>query len=809
MSSSALAYLTTEELAELDSHLLALVPDDTIASFGEWIAKARPEWKWDAPHFAAMQKVLDRVTAGEVKRVYFQVPIRHGKALVLDTPIPTPDGFRLLGDLVPGDTVFADDGKPCKVVALSPIFRERRTYRVTTDDGDCVIADEAHEWPVAINPGTKHGKGKRLPGRTFSIRETKWLADREARIGKKAYVAPAGPLDLPDADLPIDPYVLGAWLGDGTSRGGGITIGVAEREYMAGAIGQSGYQVSQHDCDPISNTILGLRGKLASAGLLNNKHIPAEYLRASIAQRVALLQGLVDTDGYVAKDGQVEYCTMDAALADQVRELVHSLGRKASLITGRASISGKDCGPKYRVMFYMLNAARMPRKASRCRDSVIRPGRYLSFAYAGIADTRCIEVDSPTHLFLCGRGMTPTRNTEHNTISYGAYRLSIDPKCRILLCSYNQQRAQKFSRDLRRLARSVGVVMSNERDAAGEWETKAGGGIQAVGAGAGVAGINANLILIDDPLGSRDDAESQAKRDQIWDWLTNDILARCEPKTAVVMTMSRWHSDDPAGRLRDGQAGKSWTVLDLPAEAEANDALGREEGEPLWPEQRGAEWLQEQREQMGAYGFASLLQGRPRPREGGMFKWAWWQLIDDIPNTGTMIRYWDLAGTEPKGKGHDPDYSAGVLACRMADKRTAIVDVERFRKSIAQRDAELESVCDRDLANYRGRIRWWIETEAGIAGDERTQALVRRLQNRGMPVSTEHPTGKKVHRAEPMASMAEAGNVVLCPGEWRDPFRSEAADFPQGKHDDQIDAAAAAISKLANQYTVTVGNIHL
>jgi predicted phage terminase large subunit-like protein len=385
--------------------------------------------------------------------------------------------------------------------------------------------------------------------------------------------------------------------------------------------------------------------------------------------------------------------------------------------------------------------------------------------------------------------------SEHNTIGYGAYRLSQDPRTRILLGSYNDKKAQKFSRDTRRLATETGVEMSKDRNAAGEWETTAGGGVQAVGAGAGVASVNADLILIDDPLGSRDDAESQAKRDQVWDWLTNDILARCEPQTAVVMTMSRWHQDDPAGRLKDQQSSR-WTVIDLPAEAEENDPLGRVAGAPLWPELRGAEWLQEKREELGAYGFASLLQGRPRPREGGMFKWAWWQLIDAIPATGRMVRYWDLAGTEPKGGGHDPDYSAGVLACQMADKRNAIVDVTRFRKSIAGRDAELETICRTDLTSYSGRIAWWIETEAGIAGAERTAALVRRLQALGMPVYTEHPTGKKIHRAEPLASKAEVGNVVLVRGTWNDAFRAEAADFPNGKHDDQIDAASGADAKL-------------
>jgi len=392
--------------------------------------------------------------------------------------------------------------------------------------------------------------------------------------------------------------------------------------------------------------------------------------------------------------------------------------------------------------------------------------------------------------------------TEHNTIGYAAYRLEQNPRTRILVCSYNERRAAKFSREIRRLARVLGVAISAERDSASDWETVLGGGVQSVGAGAGVASVNADLILVDDPIGARDDAESLAKRDQVWDWLTNDILARCEPTTAVVMTMSRWHSDDPAGRLLDQQAA-NWTVLDLPAEAEVDDPLGRGVGEPLWPEHRDAEWLTEKRQELGAYGFASLLQGRPRPREGGMFKWNWWQLLDAIPQSGPMVRYWDLAGTEPKGRGHDPDFSAGALLCRMPDKRTAIVDIARFRMSVAQRDAELERIAIEDRQRYGARVKWWIEAEAGIAGEDRTRELVRRLQNIGLSVSTERPTGSKTVRAEPIASKAEAGNIVLCPGDWRDPFRAEAADFPNGKHDDQIDAVAGADAKLATRSTVS------
>lgn len=392
--------------------------------------------------------------------------------------------------------------------------------------------------------------------------------------------------------------------------------------------------------------------------------------------------------------------------------------------------------------------------------------------------------------------------TEHNTIAYGAYRLERNPATRILVCSYNDRRAQKFSREIRKLTMARGVTISADRDSAGDWETGAGGGVLAAGAGSGVASVNADLILIDDPLGSRDDAESPAKRDQVWDWLTNDILARCEPHTGVLMTMSRWHQDDPAGRLIDQQKDR-WTILDLPAEAEEQDALGREVGEPLWPEMRGRLWLEEKFAELGSYGFASLLQGRPRPREGGMFKWDWWRLVDAVPASGPMVRYWDLAGTESK-RGGGGDYTVGALLCRMPDRRTAVVDVARFQRSVAARDAEIERIALEDKATYGYRVRWWIETEVGISGQSRTTELVRRLQAIGLSVSTEHPTGKKVMRAEPLASKAEVGNIVLCPGTWRDAFRAESTTFPNGKHDDQIDAVAGADSKLVTRSTVTV-----
>lgn len=389
--------------------------------------------------------------------------------------------------------------------------------------------------------------------------------------------------------------------------------------------------------------------------------------------------------------------------------------------------------------------------------------------------------------------------SEHNTIGYAVYRLLRDPRTRIIVGSYNQAQAQKFSREIRRLARALGVAMSTERDAAGEWETAAGGGVRAVGAGAGVASVNADLILIDDPIGSRAEAESAADREAVWDWLTSDILARAEPRTAVLFTMSRWHQDDPAGRLLERHVNV-WHVLDLPAEAEPNDPLGRAVGDPLWPDLRGREWLAEKRVELLEYGFASLLQGRPRPREGGMFKWDWWRLVDAIPAQGRLIRYWDMAGARPKGSGHDPDYTAGVLVTRTPKQETVIAHVVRFRLEVAARDAQIVQQARADVAAYgAGRVVYWFERQAGISGEDATNIVLRAVQALGIAAYAESVTGSKAERAVPLASAAMAGNVLLGPETpaqpWRDAFRLEAADFPHGKHDDQIDAAAGGYAK--------------
>lgn len=370
-----------------------------------------------------------------------------GKALALDTPIPTPSGWTTMGALRDGDTVFDETGKPCRVVQAHPVLHGRECFKVTFSDGAEVIADAEHLWKTQTRRKRKslgriNGRGDPRKPQCLPIayREIFTTAEIAASLydGKEVNhaVRVAGALQLPEKELPIDPYVLGAWLGDGSSATGEITtcdFGVLDEIEAAGeTVGSARetgnasftYSISPH-APTVRKGVQGfirdprsLTGRLQQLGVRWNKHIPDAYLRASQDQRAALLQGLMDTDGYVSERGIAEFCSTNKVLADGVMELVLSLGIKATFKTGRATINGRDCGPKYRVMFTPYQRVfRLERKAMRVNlgggAQAERQRRRYIVAVEPVPSVpvRCITVDSPSRLYLCSRWMIPTHNT--------------------------------------------------------------------------------------------------------------------------------------------------------------------------------------------------------------------------------------------------------------------------------------------------------------------------------------------------------------------------------------------------------------
>lgn len=393
--------------------------------------------------------------------------------------------------------------------------------------------------------------------------------------------------------------------------------------------------------------------------------------------------------------------------------------------------------------------------------------------------------------------MMPPRHgkTALVTVRFPVWWMERQPGLRVIVAAYNQTLANKFSRMSRRIA-DMRLGLSDERRAVEEWQTLSGAWYRAVGVGGGITGMGADLIIIDDPVKSREEAQSLTYRDKVWDWYTNDLYTRLEPGGAIVLVMTRWHEDDLVGRILSTD-GDNWRVVRLPALAEQGDLLGRIPGEALNPERYPVEELQKIRSVLGSWAFEALYQQRPMPAEGGMFRREWFaKIVDAIPaRVEARVRYWDKAAT-----ANDGDYTVGVRMSRTEDGLYYIEDVVRGRWSSGERDKVIKQCAETDPPG----TQIWIEQEPGSSGVDSVQALIRMLA--GYSVHGDRVTGSKIVRAEPLAAQSEAGNVVLVRGSWNAAFLDELLVFPNGAHDDQVDAAGGAFARLAAPGRVEYGD---
>jgi hypothetical protein len=572
-----------------------------------------------APHLALIDQVFRDIARGIPRNVLITMPPRHGKALALDTPIATPSGWTTMGDLRVGDQVFDETGTPCTVTWTSPTWYDRPCYDVVTDSGEHVVADQAHEWKASLDRR-----------RSDHLYTTEDLARPR---GKQALIWAAGALDLPEADLPIHPYVLGAWLGDGLSKDSAIVAVGDDGKHIRAEVERCGYTTADRK-DPKLFSVVGLTPLLRANGLFGNKHVPMAYLRASRVQRLALLQGLIDTDGHVAPDGQVEFCSIKRGLAEAAQELVRSLGGKASLITGDATIDGRFISKKYRVMFYMADAASLPRKAVRCRSGIRANRHYVTAMRRSAAATRCIEVDSPSHMFLAGKSMLPTHNSRRAARWAPLWFLSRNPNKRIMIASYSADLADDHGRWIRDAINAwgdqiglhlhAGSKAANRFDLADADGNRLDGGLVTAGVGGGLTGKGADVAIVDDPIKDAADAQSPTMRNRLWEWWTAVLNTRIEPGGSKIVIQTRWHESDLVGQILAGDTASDWTIIDLPAICDSeDDPLGRPVGAPLWPKRYGRKALAKIRRAVGERVWWSLFQQKPRPLEGGVWKWSW------------------------------------------------------------------------------------------------------------------------------------------------------------------------------------------
>jgi replicative DNA helicase len=413
-----------------------------------------------------------------------------GKALSLDTPLVTPTGWTTMGEVAVGDRLIGADGRPTTVVAATDVMHGRPCYEVEFSDGSVLVADAEHQWLTETRASRRSAQETTAGRQRYfgGVRTTQEIAaslrceTADRRLNHS--VTNARPLELPDASLPIGPYTLGAWLGDGHSASARFTTADPE---IAWNIEAEGYDVvprggllysiklpdpgspgtrgcvvcgvpftpktSQvktcgrscggrsrltsspvpaptcadcggpscglrrcQDCHNDHGTVQAL---LRGLGVLGDKHIPTAYLRASVAQRRALLAGLLDTDGTVTAGGSVQFSVTNQRLAEDVRELVVSLGYRCSTTTKRVRGRSESTSTAYTLTFgtdddvFGLERKRLVLKERRRTRNAVRTASRFIVDVRPIPSVpvRCVEVDNQDHLYLAGRSMIPTHNS--------------------------------------------------------------------------------------------------------------------------------------------------------------------------------------------------------------------------------------------------------------------------------------------------------------------------------------------------------------------------------------------------------------
>lgn len=357
-----------------------------------------------------------------------------GKALALDTQLPTPTGWTTMGEASVGDRLIDERGQSCTVVAVSAV-QYRPCYRVLFDDGTSIVAADDHQWQVLDMPTRQrvsHARRGRLHhvddwrlhwAESRTVTTADMAADPSTGCGQRRWAIPCTqPLAGPPVDMPVPPYTLGAWLGDGTSSQAAITCHHNDAPTVIGSIEAEGVTVrdrpSAHSettgCwGMLDGVLLGLR----AMGVLDDKHIPQAVLRSDQSTRLAVLQGLMDTDGFAEGKSGVGIDLTCQALADGVAELVRTFGWKARRSTKRAMLYGVDCGTVYRLNFRPdLPVFRLLRKLAKAPVQVTQKSRHTIRTVVSVdpvesVPTRCVQVDSPSSLYLAGEAFVPTHNS--------------------------------------------------------------------------------------------------------------------------------------------------------------------------------------------------------------------------------------------------------------------------------------------------------------------------------------------------------------------------------------------------------------
>lgn len=398
----------------------------------------------------------------------------------------------------------------------------------------------------------------------------------------------------------------------------------------------------------------------------------------------------------------------------------------------------------------------------------------------------------------------------YGSVIVPAYAMGRRAGFRVIAVSYGSDLARKLGRKARAVVRQAkfkalfNTEISSESSAADEWALESGSEYMAGGLVNGaITGNRANLVVVDDPIKGRAEAESETIRENVINAFEDDVKTRLLPGGSIIIIQTRWHEEDLAGSiLPEGYAGESgmidcrdgqkWEVICLPAKAErADDPLGRKPGEYLWPEWfDAAHWAQFENKPRT---WASLFQQRPAPEEGDLFQRKWLHPYEKAPDRSTLSIY---GGSDYAVTADGGDYTVHVIVGLDPEGKLWLLDLWREQ---AASDRWVESFCDLVL---EWRPAAWAEETGQIKAGVGPFLEQRMRKRRAFVVREQFPTrGDKAIRAQSIRGrMALDGLYVPINAPWYEAFVTELLTFPTGRHDDQVDALGLVGQLLDRMY---------
>jgi len=422
---------------------------------------------------------------------------------------------------------------------------------------------------------------------------------------------------------------------------------------------------------------------------------------------------------------------------------------------------------------------------------------YLSFELAGRADTVCITVDNPSHLFLAGRSCVPTHNSTYTSVLFPSYVMGREPGSNVLVVSYGSDLPRKFGRRCRSIVqqpayrRIFDTGLQNDIAAADQWALQNGSEFMGSSIQGGITGTRASGVVWDDLVKGRTEADSEIVRTRTWESYRDDLLSRKLPNAWEVAVGTRWHEDDPIGRiLPENYAGESgdimcrdgnvWHVVCLPAIADrADDVLGRKIGERIWPEWFGPDhftpFMRDPRS------WSSLYMQKPSPGDGLFFRAEHFVEHDEAPLREALKIY---GSTDAAVSADQGDYTVHCITGVDSQDRLWLLDVWRQQ---APTDVWIDAMADL-MRKWNPFV--WLE-EGGVIQKAVDPVIKKTLAGRKIYTYRDSlpSIGNKEARAVSIRGhIAVKGMHIVRGSPWWPAMRSELLSFPAGRYDDQVDA---------------------